>query len=222
MIYTSKPEGRRRNRPLKDYAGIRFGRLVGVSLVERDTSKENNHLWRFVCDCGGHKTARIKNVRGKKTQSCGCLATETLVKRNTTHGLSGSGTYRSWKDCRARCNNTNDTDFKHYGGRGITVCDEWDDYEAFLRDMGERPDGLTLDRIDVDGNYSADNCRWADAATQANNKRNNRTVVIDGIRANLSEWSRWLGVGHKTLSYRLDAGWTEEEIKQGAKSPVVL
>lgn len=174
MIHTEKPEGRLRNRPLKDYAGVRFGRLVGVSLVERDTSKENNHLWRFICDCGEHKDARIKLVRSKRTQSCGCLFTEHMTRRNTTHGKSGTGTYRSWKDCRARCNNPNDSDYKDWGGRGITVCPEWDDYEVFLRDMGERPEGLTLDRIDVNGNYCASNCRWADAVTQANNKRNSK------------------------------------------------
>lgn len=127
--------------------------------------------------------------------------------RNTTHGLSDSFAYRSWKDMRARCNNPNDSDYKDYGGRGILVCKEWDDFGVFFADMGERPTGKTLDRIDVDGDYCAANCRWATPEEQANNKRTNRLIVWGDDQKTLAQWCRETGVEHSKAQYRLKQGW---------------
>lgn len=207
-IDTEKAEGRVRNRPLKDYCGQRFGRLTALSLSERDASKENNHLWLFRCDCGNEKLARIKLVRGGKTRSCGCLAREAVVSRNTTHGLTkeNAAEYRSWKDMRSRCNNPRDSDFADYGGRGISVCDAWADFSAFLADMGPRPEHHTLDRIDVNAGYSPANCRWAGAVQQANNKRSNRFIEMDGRSQTLQQWCAEYGTDHSKVRYRLSRG----------------
>jgi len=210
-LETKKLPGRQRNRPLKDYAGERFGRLVAVRLVERD-AKQNNHVWLFKCDCGKDKSARIKTVRGGHTASCGCLFSESLAARNTKHGLSRAALreYRSWKDMRARCNNPNDSDYANYGGRGISVCERWDDFAAFYADLGARPTDHTLDRVDPNGNYEPQNCRWANAGVQANNKRSNRRITIGSETKTLQEWCCHFGVGHSKVRYRLAQGWPIE------------
>lgn len=201
-----------RNRKLKDYTGERFGRLTVTRLVERDR-KWNDHLLEVVCDCGVVTRKRVKAMRGGHTSSCGCLASEITAARNSTHGLSRSNRreYRSWKDMRARCNNPNDSDFGAYGGRGITICPEWADFKQFLADMGERPDGHTLDRIDVNGNYEPQNCRWASNKAQANNKRTNHLIEIDGESRTLQSWCDTYGIEPSKVRYRLRAGMTPIE-----------
>lgn len=209
-LVTPKPPGRIRNRPLKDYAGQRWGRLTALALVERDPSTQNNHLWRFACDCGQLAAIRIKSVRSGHTASCGCLQREALTKRNTTHGLSRSHPreYRSWKDMRSRCHTPTDSDYPDYGGRGITICERWASFEAFLADMGPRPPGHTLDRIEVNEGYRPGNCRWATPTTQANNKRTNAVYEMDGRRQTLTEWCREFGIDRTKVSYRLARGMT--------------
>lgn len=214
LIRVEKPAGRLINRALKDYAGVRFGRLVALSLVERDQTKENNHQWRFRCDCGTEKTIRIKLVRAGKTSSCGCLFSEMMATRNTTHGLSGANRseYRSWKDMRSRCFNPNNSDFKDYGGRGITVCERWNDFSLFLEDMGEKPAGHTIDRIRVNEGYSPDNCRWATTTVQANNKRSNHVVTMNGETKTLQQWSDLFGLDSSKVRYRLAQGWPLDRV----------
>jgi hypothetical protein len=209
-----KLPGRQRNYPLKDYAGIRFGRLTGVSLVERDVTKENNHLWLFRCDCGTEKALRIKAVRSGGAQSCGCLFSEMLRERNTTHGLSRQypREYVAWKCMRARCRNPTDSDYADYGGRGIKIVPRWNSFALFMADMGPCPEGLTLDRLDVNQGYSPGNCRWATAIEQANNKRNNHRLVIDGDERTLQEWARHFGMDHSKVQYRLRQGWPLTEV----------
>ena len=212
-LVTEKAPGRERNRPLKDYAGERFGRLVALRLVSRDL-KWNGHKWLFVCDCGKEKIISIKSVRTGNTQSCGCLSSERLAERNKTHGLSKSNSleYRSWKDMRMRCRNHNDTDWDNYGGRGIAICERWEDFSAFLADMGPRPRGYTLDRIDSNGNYEPSNCRWATAKTQANNKRSNVYIVIGGEKRTAQEWSDHYGLNRETVLWRLKQGWPMKRV----------
>lgn len=210
-LMSEKLPGMLRNRPMKDLSGQRFGRLVALSLVERDRNR--NHKWLFRCDCGVEKVVRVNLVKQGKTSSCGCLFSETVAARNTTHGLSQKHKreYRSWKDMRGRCKNPNDIDFINYGGRGIRVCAEWDDFSVFMSDMGSRPDGFTLDRIDVNGDYTAGNCRWASAPTQARNKRNNKNVEIGGVTKTITEWCRDYGIERSKVRYRLAHGWSVEE-----------
>lgn len=212
VLKLDKPASRVRNRPLRDYAGQTFGQLTALSLVMRDV-EWNNHIWRFSCECGNSVDLRIKSVRQGHTSSCGCAFVKMMVARNSTHGLSRihPRTYRSWKDMRARCNNPHNTDFVDYGGRGIAVCERWDDFAKFFADMGERPAGQTLDRIDANGDYDPANCRWADAKTQANNKRNNRLVSVNGVSKTLQEWCDKIGIDRSKVRYRLDVGYTIDE-----------
>jgi hypothetical protein len=117
---------------------------------------------------------------------------------------------------RGRCNNPSDSDFADYGGRGIKVCDAWADFAVFLADIGPRPEGYTLDRIDVNGGYSPKNCRWASATQQANNKRSNRTIEMDGVEKTLQQWCSEYGQAHSKVRYRLSRGMSlEDALKPG-------
>lgn len=205
MIRTKKPHGRQRNRPLKDYAGVRFGRLVAVELVEREPVW-NGHRWRFRCDCGGEIVANIKGVRGGKTTSCGCARRELVKARNTTHGLSDRAEYKVWKDMRARCRDSKNKEFANYGGRGIAVCPAWNDFATFYADMGACAPGMTIERCDVNGNYEPGNCVWASRETQANNKRSTVRLTIGGETRSLTQWCRQYGIGRRTVQYRLAHG----------------
>lgn len=200
----------RKQRALKDWTGVKIGRLTAVEMVQRD-DKWRDHRWRFSCECGGEKVVGIKQVTSGHTSSCGCLFSEVMRKRNTTHGLSQhKGAYRSWKDMRSRCLNPNDSDYADYGGRGIAFDPRWNSFETFFADMGDRPADMSLDRIDVNGNYCPDNCRWADAMTQANNKRSNRLIEHNGEAKTLSQWCRHFGLEHSKVAYRLAQGMSFE------------
>lgn len=212
-IKTAKVEGRQRNRGLTDYSGRKWGRLTALSLVKREP-KQNNHAWLFRCDCGAEKTIGIKSVRSGNTASCGCLAGEVLAARNTTHGMSRQHPreYRSWKDMRSRCCCPTDTDYANYGGRGITVCARWQSFAAFFEDLGERPAEHTLDRIDVNRGYSPENCRWAPAEVQANNKRSNFIITHDGRSQTLQQWADETGIQRETLKWRVTQQWPMEKV----------
>lgn len=121
---------------------------------------------------------------------------------NATHGMSGSPTYRSWEAMKRRCQSTNSSQYSYYGGRGITVCARWDSFEIFLSDMGERPQGMTLDRINPDENYSPDNCRWASRSRQSTNKRNNIRIEHLGKTMTLVAWAKKTGIHRDTLYQR--------------------
>lgn len=183
-----------------------FNRLTALSLHERYADKPAK--WLFMCSCGNQHIASIKLVVSGHTGSCGCLARESLIERNTTHGLAKSHpkTYRTWKDMRSRCNNPKNKDFGNYGGRGVSVCKEWDDFSVFFAEMGARPEGLTIERIDVNGNYEPLNCKWADGDEQANNKQATVRITHNGETKSLTQWARQLGKAHGTLTYRIANG----------------
>lgn len=147
------------------------GEVVGRLLVlERGGSNKAGATWVCLCECGAKSEVASGKLRSGHTQSCGCLKREK--KPNLKHGHANkSRTYRTWKEMRQRCNNQNTTQYKWYGGKGIGVCADWDDYLKFLEDMGERPEGKTLDRIDPDKGYSKENCRWATSSEQAETNR---------------------------------------------------
>lgn len=157
---------------MDDLIGRRFGRL----LVIATGAKYRHYICK--CDCGRIRMSvyRSSLIRGT-TGSCGCIRKEILVKRNIAtakhghyRGNFGTPTYWSWMSMKARCTNPGTNGYGRYGGRGITFCPEWSDFSNFLRDMGERPEGMTLDREDPDGNYEPGNCRWANATTQRLNR----------------------------------------------------
>ena len=186
---------------LIDLTNRRFGKLV----VESHFSVNGNrqHFWKCQCDCGGHCVSAGHHLRQGSTKSCGC---ESAVKE--THGLRQTRAYRIWSLMRHRCTNENSPGWNDYGGRGIRVCDSWRTFEGFFADMGHPPDGTTLDRIDNGGNYEPKNCRWATRHEQANNKRNNIVVTVEGEAMTLKQASRKFGFNYKTAHQRLARGWS--------------
>lgn len=155
--------------------GTRYGRLV-VTRRADTVGHPQGVRWHCVCDCGTHVTVPGRSLRTGNTQSCGCLQRETVAALLTTHGESRRGAwtpeFQAWAALRRRCLNPRYRGYKDYGGRGITVCDRWESFEAFLQDMGRRPSAdHSVDRINNDGPYSPDNCRWATRSQQQLNKR---------------------------------------------------
>jgi hypothetical protein len=156
---------------MKDITGRRFARLLVISRSPRPNPKSQKAQWICRCDCGTQLDVVGDNLRTGNTRSCGCLKKELSISRPFKHGQSHTLAYRSWHGARSRCTDPEDPAYSYYGARGITFCARWDKFENFLADMGDRPRGRSLDRIDNDGNYEPDNCRWATRAEQRKNTR---------------------------------------------------
>jgi hypothetical protein len=156
-----------------DLTGKRFGRLIAVSRAGQN--KHGSYIWNCLCDCGAETSKVSSYLTSGKVKSCGCLFADSMRGRFTTHGHSSgrsrTQTYSTWKSMNARCHAPSASRFEYYGAKGISVCDRWRySFESFLEDMGERPEEMTLDRIDPDGNYAPGNCRWATRSTQSINR----------------------------------------------------
>jgi hypothetical protein len=174
-----------------DLTGRRFGRLVVVNLVERTSRYRIRYLCK--CDCGEVRSINGGGLRAGNHMSCGCLRRENRIR----HGMHKHPLYNIWKGMRRRCTVETDRAWDNYGGRGITVCPQWNEEDGihqFINDMGERPPGYTLERIDNDGPYSPENCEWRTMSEQKQNTRRSRYIEHDGLRLTLSEWARRLGV----------------------------
>lgn len=197
-----------RESKLIDLSGQKFGRLAVVSLVP---DRRPPH-WLCLCDCGQKASVEASNLKGGHTTSCGCYAAERRGQSSITHGLSGSPTWVSWNKMIQRCTNPKEDNYQFYGGRGITFDPRWAVFENFLADMGVRPKGLTLDRKEVNGPYSPDNCRWATRAEQAANHRRNVFVTIDGRRMTVTEAMKVTGKSRYLLNRqsKLEAEATTE------------
>lgn len=207
-----------------DLIGERFGRLVVEESAGIDSS--GHTTWKCKCDCGNVKIARGSHLKRGYIQSCGCLAIDTLKENSTKHGLEHTRLYRIWHGMLIRCHNPKSNRYHRYGGRGITVCDEWRyNLQAFYDwalANGYR-DNLTLDRKDNDGPYSPENCKWSTYKEQLNHTSVNHFVTIDGTTKTVTQWAEENGIKISTVYTRLSRGWsieraiTEQPIKPGKK-----
>lgn len=200
---------------------MRFGRWTVEGPAPDVVRKSGYHeiMWNCLCDCGNRKVVRGKSLTGGISQSCGCLQRELVGDRARKHGGFGTRLYAVWDSMRQRCLNENCHAFKNYGGRGIRICPEWEDFSVFREwaiaggydenaDRGE----LTLDRIDVNADYTPDNCRWSNMAEQTSNRRSSIYLEYRGEKRTLKEWSELCGVRYETAWKRYKDGLPVEEI----------
>ena len=192
--------------PAADLSGRIFGRW---RVVRRSSPVHKCRAirWECVCDCGAVRTVLGATLRRGESSSCGCLQKEQQAARHTKHGAIDTKEYSSWKAAIARCERQTHKAYRHYGARGIYVCAEWrHDFPRFLADMGPRPVGMTLDRIDMHGPYAPWNCRWATIRTQARNTRQNRFLTYNGETLCVRDWAERIGVTATCLYRRLNHG----------------
>lgn len=191
----------------RDLTGQRFGRLVVLNRVPSIRTGKLRTAWHCRCDCGAETIKITEVLTDGRTRSCGCLRAEATRRRSLRHGHAvgyrASRTHHAWQKAKERCYNPHSERYPRYGGRGIAMCDRWrNDFAAFLADMGECPPGLSLDRINVDGDYEPGNCRWATAGEQARNRSDNVVVVVAGERMILKDFARRINANYK-LVHRL-------------------
>ena len=195
-------------RKTPDLKNKRFGRLVVLDLSDGYVDeKYKRRGWVCECDCGNVVLLRGDVIQRENTYGCGCGAGSHLK----THGLSKHPLHSIWKGMKARCYNNKCEAYKNYGGRGIKVCDRWLTFDNFLNDMGERPNLLTIERINNNGNYELSNCRWATRKEQCNNRRSNQNVEFNGMVKNFTEWEKFLNLKPGTIARRLKNKWSVEE-----------
>lgn len=188
-----------------DLSGQRYVRLVALHPVE---IRPNRHVvYACTCDCGSLIEASSSNLRSGHTRSCGCYNRDATSAANRTHGRSKTRLYGVWRQMMGRCYLSTAPNFKWYGARGIRVARRWHKFENFLADMGERPEGMTLDRVKVDKGYGPSNCRWATRQEQARNTRRNVYVTHNGRTQTISDWEREMGVQGDKFAKRLRRGW---------------
>lgn len=185
-----------------------FGRLKVTN--EAGSSPSGQYMWLCECSCGNTLTVRGGDLVNGNTKSCGCLQKELATLYNTRHGHTGSPTYHVWESMLRRCRNPNSPDYSGYGGRNIFVCERWYRFENFLEDMGEKPDGLSIERIDNNSGYSLENCVWASMTTQARNRRSTRNLTYKGETLCVAAWADKLELKRDVLYTRLRRGWSIE------------
>jgi hypothetical protein len=187
---------------LKEMLGIRFDKLV---VVERaPNKKDGTATWVCLCDCGISKNVPGTKLRAGKQKSCGCASPKFTKVRMTTHGKSKNRTYKIWAGMKRRCSTSAKGKSKLlYFDKGIRVCNEWLDFKNFFEDMGEAPEGLTIDRIDGEKDYCFTNCRWATYEQQANNTTRNKFIEHNGKKMTIAHWAKELNIKPNTLTYRI-------------------
>lgn len=203
--------------PPLNLIGQRFGRLLVVARAIENTA-EGHTRWVCRCDCEGQKEIRANDLKSGKTQSCGCLQTETTRARSTTHGKTPRGgrskEYTAWANMVQRCTNPAATHYCYYGAKGVLISPRWlASFEHFLEDVGEKPSPKhSLDRIDVNGHYEPGNCRWVTHTVQMNNTRRNRFVQWHGKTWSLKEFAIAIKKGYQHVVSRLHDGWSPDRI----------
>lgn len=199
----------------KDLTGQRFGRLTVVKYVGKQNKRS---MWLCKCDCGGETISSCTNLTSGGSTSCGCKRQEVcssrMKKRNYRHGGSKTRLFRIWSGIKTRCLDKNVIEYPRYGGRGITICDEWKESFTSFRDWALSngySDELTCDRIDNNGDYCPENCRWVDIKTQQNNKRTNKFLTYKNETHTVSEWEKIRGFKRGLILSRLKLGWSIEK-----------
>lgn len=187
-----------------EITGQKFGRLTAIKFVKKN--KKGLHIWLFKCDCGKEKMIIKQYVLSGQVKSCGCLLAEKRIESHTVHGFYGTSIYKTWQGIKRRCYYTNFKDYKNYGARGVLVCDEWkNDFINFYNwaITNGYKEGLTIDRIDVNGDYEPNNCRWVTTKIQNRNKRNCIFITYKNNTYCLGEWAERLNINYNTLNARI-------------------
>lgn len=194
-----------------DLTGQKFGRLTVISRAEN--SKHGKVRWNCKCDCENEVIRNADSLRKNNVHSCGCYRIEKLNEHSFTHGKSETRLNNIWRGMKQRCLNPNNPAYKNYGGRGIMVCEKWQEFQPFYdwAMANGYKDDLTIDRINVSGNYEPSNCRWADTKTQSNNTRRSHYISYKGKTMTLTQWANKLNMNKGTLTRRLNSGWSIEE-----------
>lgn len=197
--------------PKTNLIGQTFGRLSVVEFVHRN--KHNRVVWRCLCECGETRDVLVSQLTSGKTKSCGCLQREVVGDSNRTHGLSNKiPEYNVWVKMLSRCRNPKDKAWPNYGGRGITVSEDWHEFESFIRDMGRRPSPAhSLERESNDLGYSKENCSWQTRTVQNRNKRSNALIAYKGGFVCRAELAEIMETTEKTLRYWIAKGWTTDQ-----------
>jgi hypothetical protein len=199
-------------RKAEDLTGQRFGRLTAMRRV---ATENREPVWACVCDCGSTTDVASSKLRSGWTRSCGCLRRETVAatgrRTSTTHGRSHDPEYHVWRSMIARCENPKNIGYANYGGRGIKVCREWrESFEAFIKDMGDRPEGMEIDRKNSDGPYEPGNCRWATSGENTRNRRVTPMYTHQGRTMALGAWAEATGIPYRILKDRVRKNWAIE------------
>ncbi len=191
-------------RPRINYVGQIINGFPIVLKISPSCNKGKSYV--SMCHCGQIMRVNIADLKSGRVKSCGCVGVLKIKKLNLTHGSSKTPEYEIWKTMRSRCNNPNSDVYKYYGGRGIRVCKRWDSFKNFIGDMGPKPEGKSLDRIDNAKDYCPDNCRWATRTEQTQNRRNSLRYRHKGVLKTLQEWSEISGINYSALHYRFKKG----------------
>lgn len=202
---------------MRDMHGIRYGNLVAIRATER-RSCSRNKIWLLRCDCGGDAEYDGYDVRRGKRTSCKACSAERVRLSSVTHGKTETSEYSTWTDIQTRCNNPKSTSYPNYGGRGIRVCIRWSrSFAAFLQDMGPRPEGMSIERENNDGDYEPSNCHWASRLEQSNNRRTNVNLTVNGVTKTAKEWAEDIGLKPATLYRRIRCGWSKDRLFNPAR-----
>lgn len=201
---------------LIDRSGERYERLTVQSRAPKASNpKDTNARWNCLCDCGKSVVAYGNDLKRGKVKSCGCLNDERIAQQghfNATHGMTNKPPYRTWSGMISRCTSKGSQQWRYYGGRGIKVCERWRKFENFFSDMGIPPVGMTLDRIDPNGDYCPENCRWATPFQQSRNRRNSRMLTHKGMTLTVTEWARALGISTSAMVGRIANQFPPEKL----------
>lgn len=192
-----------------DRTGSKYGKLTVLELDQQKSTKKRK-FWICICECGNKTTVLGDNLKGNKTKSCGCLQVENQLVQAAKRKKWGKELFPTrhvWQLMLRRCYNPKDSVFSHYGERGISVCERWHTFENFLEDMGVKPEGLSLERKNVNGNYSLENCCWATMTEQTRNRRTTKWVTINGQTKSAAEWCEIYGCDQFLFSARTSRGW---------------